>query len=279
MGSHFRGFYCIYLYECCGCELYFIFIYLFAEGNPEKLPISGDDGSPPKSSSDDDWEAIVDCKPNVLLSSESLPGVSNLSLEDSKVEAPKRRGRGTFSYKKSELYSDRLSDVSAQKDTETEDVCKNPETKTMESKYGTRHVLVLADFSPSTKTTDLEKLFEDFRDSGVVIRWVNDTTALAVFQTPSIALEACNHVHCPFTVRILDKDDMLLGSISARDLEPPRQRPKTSARTAQRLIAQGMGLKLQSSTFGSRELRNQEEARKNRIVTRQKMRDDAWGDD
>lgn len=63
------------------------------------------------------------------------------------------------------------------------------------------------------------------------------------------------------------------------DLEPPRARPQTSARTAQRLIAQSMGLKLPSSTFGSRELRNQEEARRNRIVTRQKMRDDAWGAD
>jgi hypothetical protein len=62
------------------------------------------------------------------------------------------------------------------------------------------------------------------------------------------------------------------------DLEPPRQRPKTSARTAQRLIAHGMGLKL-PMTFGSRELKNQEETRKNRIVTRQKMKDDAWGDD
>ncbi|XVF47007.1 hypothetical protein PTKIN_Ptkin03bG0074500 [Pterospermum kingtungense] len=156
-------------------------------GNVEKLPISGDDGSPPKSSSDDDWEAIADLEPNVILSSECLPGVSNLSLEDSKVEAPKRRGRGTFSYRKSEMYSDRLSDdLSAPKDIENENICKNPETKSVESKYGTRHVLVLADFSPSTRTIDLEKLFEDFRVRGVVIRWVNDTTALAVFRTPSI---------------------------------------------------------------------------------------------
>ncbi|WRX33359.1 hypothetical protein QQP08_025846 [Theobroma cacao] len=260
----------------------------FTHGNIEKGPMTGDDGEPSKLSSDDDWEAIADREPNELLSSEGLPGVSSLSLKDSKVEAPKRRGRGTFSYRKSELYSDRLSDgVFATKDTENEDVCIDSEIKTVENlangfgmqihlnaaKYGTHHVLVLADFSPSTRTTYLEKLFEDFRDRGVVIRWVNDTTALAV------ALEACNHVNCPFTVRILDEDDMLLGSISARDLEPPRQRPQTSARTAQRLIAQGMGLKLSSSTFGSRELRNQEEARKNRIVTRQKLKDDAWGDD
>lgn len=94
-----------------------------------------------------DWEAIADCEPNVILSSECLPRVSNLSLEDSKpgvsnlssehskVEAPKRRGRGTFSYRKSELYSDQHSnDVSAPKDIENEDICKNPETKTVECK-------------------------------------------------------------------------------------------------------------------------------------------------
>lgn len=52
--------------------------------------------------------------------------------------------------------------------------------------YGTHHVLVVADFPPSTRTIELEKLFDDFRDHGVVIRWVNDTTALAVFRTPSI---------------------------------------------------------------------------------------------
>lgn len=62
------------------------------------------------------------------------------------------------------------------------------------------------------------------------------------------------------------------------DLEPPRQRPQTSARTAQRLIAQSMGIRL-PSTFGSNELRKQEEARKNRIVSRQNMREDAWGED
>lgn len=64
------------------------------------------------------------------------------------------------------------------------------------------------------------------------------------------------------------------------DLEPPCQRPETSARTAKRLIAQGMGIKLPSASFGSKELRKQEEeARKNRIVSRQTLRDDAWGAD
>ena len=54
------------------------------------------------------------------------------------------------------------------------------------ARYGTQHVLVLADFPPSMRTTDLEKLFENFRDREVVIRWVNDMMALAVFRTTTI---------------------------------------------------------------------------------------------
>ncbi|KAK7841293.1 coiled-coil domain-containing protein r3hcc1l [Quercus suber] len=255
-------------------------------GKPIK---STEDENPGNGSSDDDWEAMADRAPDELLSSQCLPGVSEPLMQDTKVQAPdtkvqapKQRGRGTFSYKKHELYSDQLSDKSIINDAEDEDdACDNAEVKkdTRNSRYGKRHVLVLAGFPPSTRTIDLEKLFQDFKDQGFVIRWVNDTTALAVFRTPSVALEARNHIQYPFTVRILDEDDTLMSSISPRDLEPPRQRPQTSTRTAQRLIAQGMGLKLPSATVGSQEFRKQENERRNRIVTRQKLKDDAWGDD
>ncbi|XP_010322442.1 uncharacterized protein [Solanum lycopersicum] len=228
---------------------------------------------------DDDWEAIADRAPDELLSPQHLPEVSKISLQDSKVQAPKRRGRGTFSYQKQSLYSDQQSDEPADDDIEDEAVSSTPEgsSDTKNLNYGTRHVLVLADFPPSTKTNDLEKLLEKFKD--VAIRWVNDTVALAVFRTPTLALEASNSIHCPFTVRVLCEEDELLNSIPPRDLEPPRRRPQTSARTAQRLIAQSMGIKLPSTDFGSREYRRQEEARKNRIVSRQNLKHDAWGDD
>ncbi|KAI3461246.1 hypothetical protein Pfo_017909 [Paulownia fortunei] len=246
-------------------------------GYDENSSNSDNDGFLQESCADDDWEAIADRAPEELLSPQCLPGVSKLSLEDSKAQGTKRRGRGTFSYKKQGLYSDNQSDEPVIDDSENNSVCHAEDLDKRNLIYGTRHVLVLADFPPSTRTTDLEKVLEKFKDH-FVIRWVNDTTSLAVFRTPSVALEASNSIQCPFTVRVLDENEELLSSIPPKDLEPPRQRPQTSARTAQRLIAQGMGIRL-PSTFGSTELRKQEEARRNRIVSRQNMRDDAWGDD
>ncbi|XP_071723884.1 uncharacterized protein [Rutidosis leptorrhynchoides] len=233
--------------------------------------------SPRNADSDDDWEAIADRPDEELLPSQSSSREPNHSPEDIKVEAPKRRGRGTFSYDKNKMYSDQQFEPTAG-DSDDEDASATTEGRknSNQPNYGPRHVLVLADFSPTLRTMDLEKLFANFTDRGVSIRWINDTTALAVFSNPSAALEAQNKVQCSFTVRVLEDDDALLGCIPIKDLEPPRQRPKTCARTAQRLIAHGMGLKL-PSTFRSRESK-EEAARRNRIVTRQKLRDDAWGD-
>lgn len=58
-----------------------------------------------------------------------MPGVSKLSLEDTKVQTPKRRGRGTFAYKKHELYSDQMSNkiVVDNDSMEEETVCHNLE--------------------------------------------------------------------------------------------------------------------------------------------------------
>ena len=69
------------------------------------------------------------------------------------------------------------------------------------ARYGTQHVLVLADFPPSMRTTDLEKLFENFRDREVVIRWVNDMMALAVFRTTTIGNNKFFYLLCFQTLR------------------------------------------------------------------------------
>ncbi|KAL5709103.1 hypothetical protein ACHQM5_019826 [Ranunculus cassubicifolius] len=231
-------------------------------------------------SDDDDWEAVADRgSVEEVFVPKINESISKISLEDTHIKTPKRRGRGSFLYKKNSLYSDHQLDDAVTDGSDDHDDKSEEKTKKHDSRYGTKHVLVLADFSPSMRTIDLERLFENFKDRGIVIRWVNDTVALAVFRTASIALEAHNSIHCPFKVRVLSENDVLFPLVSMKDLEPPVPRPKTSARTAERLIAQGMGIKLSKTPLGSSEHRKQEEARKNRIVTRQILKNDAWGDD
>ncbi|KAI3939184.1 hypothetical protein MKX01_002052 [Papaver californicum] len=244
--------------------------------------VSACDGSAaPSGEGADDWESIADLPVDEILTPPPIHGIgiSKLTLEDSKPEiTTKRRGRGAFMYNKNSLYSDQQTNSvnSGYSDDDDEAGQRNSDEKLKSgiSNFGTSHVLVLADFPPNTKTVELEKLFESFKDRGFVIRWVNDTVALAVFRTPCIAFEACNNVHTSFKIHVLDENDSLLSSIPRRDLEPPLPRPKTSVRTAQRLIAQGIGRKLSTETFGLAELRKQEVARKNRIVTRQILKDE-----
>ncbi|KAL6853356.1 hypothetical protein ACP4OV_019385 [Aristida adscensionis] len=243
---------------------------------------------------EDDWEAIADSGAldhTLVRSFEQEARVSSCSSSEKSSTStpssgPKRRGRGSFLYNKSVLYSDQcgqerdLDDKDSNSQSGSKGHVNEQEDKTSRAvtQYGTRHVLVLYDFSASTRTADLERIFEKFGDHGVAIRWVNDTSALAVFQTPSAANEAQACIPPRYKVRSLKEDDDLLAKIDGGDLEPPKPRPKTSARTAQRLIAHGMGLR-QFTNFGSDELKKQEEERRNRITARQAMRDEAWGSD
>ncbi|KAL0287904.1 UNVERIFIED_CONTAM: hypothetical protein Sradi_7114700, partial [Sesamum radiatum] len=146
---------------------------------------SAEQGFPQESCAEDDWEAIADRSPEELLPSQSLAGVSELSLEDSKAPVIRRRGRGTFSYNKQGLYSDNQSDEPVFYDSQSSSAADPEDQEKRNLVYGTRHVLVLSDFPLNTRTTDLEKVLEKFKD-GFVIRWVDDTTSLAVFKTPSI---------------------------------------------------------------------------------------------
>ena len=52
---------------------------------------------------------------------ESEPDKPEPSVKEMKAQTPRRRGRGTFSYNKHELYSDKLSDSSTTNGTNEED--------------------------------------------------------------------------------------------------------------------------------------------------------------
>ncbi|CAM0147830.1 unnamed protein product [Urochloa decumbens] len=185
---------------------------------------------------DDDWEAIADSgalDDTLVRSLEQEPRVPSCSSSEKSStpsSGPKRRGRGSFLYDKSVLYSDQCG---SERD--------------------------LDDKEPSPQSGS----------KGHVNEQENNAVT---------ASEAQSCIPPRYKVRPLKENDDLLAKIDGRDLEPPKPRPKTSARTAQRLIAHGMGLR-QFTNFGSDELKKQEEERKNRIAARQAMRDEAWGSD
>ncbi|KAF8397981.1 hypothetical protein HHK36_016907 [Tetracentron sinense] len=70
-----------------------------------------------------DWEAIADHALNQFFSPQDEVGVSKLSLEDTEIRTPKRRGRGTFLYGKDGLYSDQQADVSIGGESDDEVTC------------------------------------------------------------------------------------------------------------------------------------------------------------
>jgi hypothetical protein len=135
-------------------------------------------------------------------------------------------------------------------------------------------------------TKDLENLVKPYSSQGVSIRWVDDSTALAVFCTPSLARQALAGIHDPhFKVQRYSEGSAMISRSSQNDLEPPAQRPATSARVAQRMIAgalskQGVSNNLRAkSRANAEQARIQELERKQRLLTRHQLRDEAWGDD
>lgn len=77
-----------------------------------------------------DWEAIADRAPSELFSPPNEEGVPKLPSEDTKFQTPKRRGRGTFLYRKNGLYSDLQPDVATVDGTEDGVACHSSEANT-----------------------------------------------------------------------------------------------------------------------------------------------------
>ena len=80
--------------------------------------------------------------------------------------------------------------------------------------------------------------------------------------------------------------DVVLNGFVGADLEPPAPRPATTARVAQRMIAGALSRQgISSQNLRAKTKANAEQAlaqeaeRKQRLLNRQQLRDEAWGDD
>ncbi|OAE28467.1 hypothetical protein AXG93_115s1580 [Marchantia polymorpha subsp. ruderalis] len=221
-----------------------------------------------------------------------LPTLKNASSAFAKQDLPannktnvkqKQRGRGSFTYGGAGMYSDNLDgdgagDEDGQRDGTLSDHSLNG---------GADHVVVISGFSPKLKTKDLEDLVKPYsKQGGCTLRWIDDTTTLAVFRTPALAREALTGISDPrFKVGVYNESSRAYGLASEKDLQPPAARPASTARVAQRMIAgalsqQGVRQALMAKgRTSAEEVKKQERQRRERLQTRAQLRDEAWGSD
>lgn len=237
------------------------------------------------STAEDDWEAAVPS----LLASPSPVVVQKASEKVKEKEAPKQkqRGRGAFTYGGGgNLYSDQ-----SEEDRLAKERLNEASTGAANDHWdgGAEHVLLIDGFSPLIQTKDLEDLLRPY-SSKVSIRWIDDTSVAAVFRTPALARQALAGIRDPrFKVHKYTEASAGLGnliSLSLTDLEPPAPRPATTARVAQRMIAGALSRQgISSQSLRAKTKANAEQAlaqeaeRKQRLLNRQQLRDEAWGDD
>jgi len=108
-------------------------------------------------------------------------------------------------------------------------------------------VIEVYGFSSDLKTVDLMNQFAEFRKNHFEIVWVNDTHALAVFESPNLADRALNTPFALVKTRPL-KNAIKESKIKAEAVAPlPATRPKTCPAMARRLVSSALGLKMNVS--------------------------------
>ncbi|KAG7271113.1 hypothetical protein CRUP_019990, partial [Coryphaenoides rupestris] len=106
------------------------------------------------------------------------------------------------------------------------------------------HVIEMYDFPAMFKTEDLVDAFTGYSDGGMKITWVDDTHALAVFSSETAAHQALTIHHPLLKTRTLlqaSKQSQAKASRRAEFIQPVKERPKTDAAVARRMVARALG--------------------------------------
>jgi len=200
-------------------------------------------------------------------STTSLPSPTSSSPSSSSStpsnHASKTRGRGARKYLNNDADFDDNTTVS---NDEEEPLPLN--------------ILEIFNIPPSSVTGDVEQYLECYKGM-VKIKWVNDTTALAVFRSPSTASEALLQLsHASMKVRTLNDSPsevkakaLSLSSTSSSSFIPEDShtpRPKTTATVARRMIANALQISNKEISGSSKEIDRLHEARRS-IWTDEKL--------
>ncbi|XP_008184762.1 R3H and coiled-coil domain-containing protein 1 isoform X1 [Acyrthosiphon pisum] len=108
-------------------------------------------------------------------------------------------------------------------------------------------VIEVYGFSSELKTIDLMNQFAAFRKKHFEIIWVDDTHALAVFESPHLADQALNTPLVLVKTRPLKNATKESKLRAATVVALPATRPKTCTAMARRLVSSALGLKMNVS--------------------------------
>uniref|UniRef100_A0A1B0AIE7 R3H domain-containing protein n=1 Tax=Glossina pallidipes TaxID=7398 RepID=A0A1B0AIE7_GLOPL len=141
------------------------------------------------------------------------------------------------------------------------------------------HVLEVSNFPVEFKNQDLLMVFAQYKESGFDIKWVDDTHALAVFSSSTVAAEVLTMGH-PFVVLKPLTEATLESRLKAKkcaaSLQPYRPRPETCAALARRLVTGALGVRLKTAAAErENEKRVLREAKERKLLAA-KQREETW---
>jgi hypothetical protein len=128
------------------------------------------------------------------------------------------------------------------------DFCENLSAPLTDHEFG--HVLEIYDFPADLKSHDLFSRIAAIGSNTFEIVWVDDTHALAVFESEKESSNALRHKFLDVKVRVLSqgtKESRLKARRSTDRLLPFKKRPQTSTEAARRLVGRHLGLKVHVS--------------------------------
>ncbi|KAK3881310.1 hypothetical protein Pcinc_014243 [Petrolisthes cinctipes] len=142
------------------------------------------------------------------------------------------------------------------------------------------HVLEMYDFPSSFTTQDLVMVFSGFQSTEFEIKWVDDTHALAIFSTASVASRALNVNHPFIKTRSLATATKAsrVKAMKVTEARSPvyKPRPLTSVAVARRMILGGLGINVRVSREDREAERQMLQEAKALKKLRARQQQDAW---
>ncbi|XP_050399541.1 uncharacterized protein LOC126816829 [Patella vulgata] len=141
------------------------------------------------------------------------------------------------------------------------------------------HLIEIYDFPADFLTRDLLTTFQCYMNKGFDIKWVDDTHAIGIFSSTIAAQDALKMNHPLLKVRpieIASKQSKLKAKRTTEFLKPYKERPKTTAMAARRLVSGALGLASKVSKEKSDKEKSQLREAKEKKRNDRKLKQDAW---